>query len=1254
MTPDDEIRLTAYALGELAESAKERSAVEQLLRTDPAARAHVDAVLATAHTLRSALAAEPTPSLSEGARTMILQEAHATPTSPPPQAAAQRSEAAGLAPHQLSHPRRLPLRTKFALAASLAAAACLAFAMLMPELGAARRTARQMQQSTEARAEGQRAHIQGLISGEDSTSPNLDPAAARTAERERLMREQLAQAEGVYQSQQEMAAGIERHLDEMKSGRPTKNLPPLGATGLATDDVAAASDRDRYSYAMGGLRDGVDGGPNAPPPAMPELQVGQGLTAGGAGGGGQQFFGRSAGPEAQAGGDLRQASVGGVFEFNAHDAQAAAVQRRNEVDGLLERARELNRDQRHAEAQTLTEQALFIDPSNEAARLTKEVLADSQNVVRERDLLRTRGLELAQGLSIHKGSVSDLIMYPADWPQLSQRLGNDLGGVEADIQVGRRLQEPIPVNFDAARLENVVDYFRNVTGQNFVVDWAALEQAGVTRDTPVTMRVANLSADQALRLVLRQVAQAEPLSFRPVDGVVAVSTVRVLGNPPPTSREAYDRVTDNPFLAAIDNPLSTFSVDVDTASYANVRRFLTSGGGSLPPPDAVRIEEMINYFDYDYAAPTFEPPLPPSRGERPGEGGAGTPRATEATAASTPPTDARPSPQPSPWKGEGADPSGGASGGAPFAAHVEVAAAPWQPNHRLVRIGLKGYEVDAAARGPANLVFLLDVSGSMNSPDKLPLVKAGLLRLVDELGDSDRVAIVVYAGASGLVLDSTTDRQAIRTAIDTLTPGGSTNGAAGIELAYDIAGRHFQKQGVNRVILCTDGDFNVGVTDRGQLTRLIEEKAKSGVYLSVLGFGTGNLQDATMEQLADKGDGNYAYIDSISEAQKVLVEQMAGTLVAIAKDVKLQVEFNPAKVQSYRLIGYENRVLAKEDFNDDTKDAGDIGSGHTVTALYEIVPADTATDPTPTPKPTPSGRGSEAAADVHLQIRLLETEIAQHDDHMARARYSADGLAKMNAKRQALVDRLATLRAAAAIAPADASLRVVEDRVIADDRPIQPGDLVRTRMFELLAPGQWNVSRTAVAQDGAIALPVIGRMHVAGKHVGDVALLVAGKMHERGLAPTAEVVLLEPPIDTPKPTPSGREADAAVDPLKYQAPAQVTEAAKASGELLTLKLRYKAPDAAKEQGTSELIEFPVADDGKPYAQASPDFKFAAAVAGFGMLLRDSPHKGNATYDAILELAGEGIAPGSDARGYRTEFLDLVKRAKELSGSHDRP
>ncbi len=351
---------------------------------------------------------------------------------------------------------------------------------------------------------------------------------------------------------------------------------------------------------------------------------------------------------------------------------------------------------------------------------------------------------------------------------------------------------------------------------------------------------------------------------------------------PNFNTESYALIVENRWLAPRVSPLSTFSIDVDRASYSNIRRFIS--GGERPPIDAVRIEEMVNYFTYDYPAP---------RGEH------------------------------------------------PFAVVTDVARAPWNPDHRLVRIGIQGKRVDLEALPPSNLVFLLDVSGSMQPANKLPLLKKSLRLLVNELRPDDRVAIVVYAGAAGLVLESTPGdrREEILDAIENLEAGGSTAGGAGIRLAYKVAADHFIEGGNNRVILATDGDFNVGASSDSEMTRLIEEKRDGGVFLTVLGFGTGNVKDSKMEAIADHGNGNYAYIDNLLEARKVLVTEMGGTLLTIAKDVKIQVEFNPTRVQAYRLIGYENRLLAAEDFNDDTKDAGELGAGHSVTALYEVVPA---------------------------------------------------------------------------------------------------------------------------------------------------------------------------------------------------------------------------------------------------------------------------------------------------------------------------
>lgn len=353
----------------------------------------------------------------------------------------------------------------------------------------------------------------------------------------------------------------------------------------------------------------------------------------------------------------------------------------------------------------------------------------------------------------------------------------------------------------------------------------------------------------------------------------------------PGNTEGYNPIDENPFFQPNQTPLSTFSIDVDTASYSNVRRFLN--GGQLPPKDAVRVEEMINYFTYDYPQPTSD---------------------------------------------------------RPFSVNTEVTTTPWNPQHKLVQIGLKGKQLQTLQ--PSNLVFLVDVSGSMGQPNKLPLVKQSLCLLVNELKAQDRVTLVVYAGNAGVVLSPTPGdlKEQIMRAIDNLEAGGSTAGGEGIQLAYKLAQQNFLKQGNNRVILATDGDFNVGASSDAELVRLIEQKRDQGIFLTVLGFGTGNYKDSKMEQLADKGNGNYAYIDTLSESRKVLVHDLRGTLFTIAKDVKIQVEFNPAKVQAYRLIGYENRILKDQDFNDDKKDAGEIGAGHSVTALYEIIPTGITSD----------------------------------------------------------------------------------------------------------------------------------------------------------------------------------------------------------------------------------------------------------------------------------------------------------------------
>ncbi len=463
----------------------------------------------------------------------------------------------------------------------------------------------------------------------------------------------------------------------------------------------------------------------------------------------------------------------------------------------------------------------------------------------------------------------------------------------------------------------------------------------------------------------------------------------------PHRGEGYASIRENRFRSAVDNPLSTFSIDVDRASYANVRRFLFQG--HRPPHDAVRIEEMINYFHYDYGKP---------------------------------------------------------EGPHPFVVSSEVAVAPWNPQHRLVRIGLQAPKVDLEDLPPNNLVFLIDVSGSMNSYNKLPLLKQALGLLVRELREEDHVSIVVYAGAAGVVLSpvSGAHKDTILEALDRLKAGGSTAGGAGLTLAYDMAAENFLVDGNNRVILATDGDFNVGPSSDAEMIRLIESRRDQGTYLTVLGFGQGNLQDSKMESIADHGNGNFAYIDRLTEARKVLVSEMGGTLLTVAKDVKLQVEFNPAHVQAYRLIGYENRLLSNQDFADDKKDAGEMGAGHTVTALYEVIPT--------------------------------------------------------------------------------------------------------------------------------------------GVDMGD-------------------------------------------GPLRYQAPTTPVD----SDELMFVKIRYKQPDATNSTRFTHVVNNTVS------ASPSTDFRFASAVAGFGMLLRDSEHAGDLTMTDVLELARSGL--GDDAQGYRTEFLEMAGKADHL-------
>jgi Ca-activated chloride channel family protein len=432
----------------------------------------------------------------------------------------------------------------------------------------------------------------------------------------------------------------------------------------------------------------------------------------------------------------------------------------------------------------------------------------------------------------------------------------------ADIPVGRHTIRAAFIGYKSTQVTEVLVRENLTTTVDILLEVTAVELQEITVVT-----------QDALPLSPR--AEASSVTTGPSSAEFGV---------PAWNTENYASIEESRFLVTAASPRSTFSIDVDAASYTNVRRFLTNG--QRPPPDAVRIEELLNYFRYDYPEPR---------------------------------------------------------GGAPFSVTTDVAVTPWAPEHRLLRIGIKGRALETRKVPPSNLVFLLDVSGSMAEPNKLPLVKQGFRLLVQELRAEDQVAIVVYAGAAGLVLPPTpgSDKATILAALDRLEAGGSTAGGAGLRLAYDVVRGSYRPDRNNRVILATDGDFNVGESSDAAMVRLIEERRDQGVFLTVLGFGTGNLKDSRMEQIADKGNGHYAYVDNLSEARRMFVREFAGTLVTIAKDVKIQVEFNPAKVAAYRLVGYENRALRTEDFADDRKDAGELGAGHTVTALYEIVPVGT-------------------------------------------------------------------------------------------------------------------------------------------------------------------------------------------------------------------------------------------------------------------------------------------------------------------------
>ena len=496
----------------------------------------------------------------------------------------------------------------------------------------------------------------------------------------------------------------------------------------------------------------------------------------------------------------------------------------------------------------------------------------------------------------------------------------------------------------------VPDDAKSIVVRARALGYAPAAQSASVADT-VIANLAMVSSPTALAEVVVTGGLVDARRLRTSSKSVAIAggVVTVPGSIRPSrdawNTEEYTKIEDNRFVSVASSPLSTFSVDVDRASYTNVRRFISQG--ALPPKDAVRIEEMINYFTYGY---------------------------------------------PEPRRGH------------PVSITTDVSVAPWNEKHRVVRIGLQTQRIRTQDLPPSNLVFLIDVSGSMTPAEKLPLVKQAFRLLVNELREQDRVAIVVYAGNAGLVLPSTSaaDKERILDAIEQLEAGGSTAGGAGIRLAYDVARQNHMPEGNNRVIWATDGDFNVGVSSTSELVRFVEERRAEGTALTVLGFGMGNLKDGRLEQLADKGNGNYAYVDGLMEARKVFVQEMGATLLTVAKDVKLQVEFNPAAVQAYRLIGYENRLLRNEDFADDTKDAGEIGAGHAVTALYEIVPvgvkSDVAIGETAPLRyqdgPRPA-RGSHSGELLFVNVRYKSpssstSRLMQHAVHDAREAVSSD------------------------------------------------------------------------------------------------------------------------------------------------------------------------------------------------------------------------------------------------------------------------
>jgi Ca-activated chloride channel family protein len=613
-----------------------------------------------------------------------------------------------------------------------------------------------------------------------------------------------------------------------------------------------------------------------------------------------------------------------------------------------------------------------------------------------------KGVEVAAGTRSAVAGRKEALLAQQEREQLGRHFGLQAPALQTINQraAGPRFAQAVPSQ----------NAGQNRNKHKDAVEGQATVLARVERGEPVRPHPRQVATDSRGKAgtapsdrQLKELSQTQTAAPRPAEPQLEMLAEQQVDAAVDLGGEKYAAISDNPFQSVAQDARSTFSIDVDTASYANVRRFLSQD--LRPPRDAVRIEELLNYVPYKDAPP----------------------------------------------------PAGSSE---PFAIHLEVAGCPWNAQHRLARIGIAAKPIDQSRRPPSNLVFLVDVSGSMDAPNKLPLVQWGLERMVEQLGENDRVAIAVYASAAGLVLPSTScvHKAKILSAIQELRAGGSTNGGAGIQLAYDVAAGNFIKNGTNRVIIATDGDFNVGVSDDDALVRLIQAKAKSKVYLSVLGFGMGNIKDAKLEKLAAHGNGHYAYIDSPREAYRVLVEQMGATLVTVARDVKIQVAFNPASVAAFRLIGYENRLMPHADFADDSKDAGEIGAGHHVTALYEVQPA---------------GVRADAAK-------------------LAFSRAKPDS-----------------------------------------------------------APGSLRT------------------------------------------------------------------------------------------ESLTVKLRYKSPT----EEASREIERKMIDEGTDYSRASEDMRLASSIAGFGMLLRNSPYKGTLTFDGVLELVQPLLQ--DDPAGYRRELAGLVGRAKVL-------